>query len=56
MHGSNGNGSSGGSRLEAVRGRVLAEQAAAAEAKARAAAEAEAKAAAEAAAKRKPYK
>lgn len=54
MHGSGS--SSGGSRLEAVRGQVVAEQAAAAAAAARAAAEAEAKAAAEAAAKRKPYK
>jgi hypothetical protein len=53
---SNSSSSSGGSRLEAVRGQVLAEQAAAAAAAARAAAEAEAKAAAAAAAKRKPYK
>jgi hypothetical protein len=51
-----GGGSSSGSRLEVVRGQVMAEQAAAAAAAARAAAEAEAKAAAEAAAKRKPYK
>jgi hypothetical protein len=49
-------GSGSGSRLEAVRGQVLAEQAAAAVAAARAAAEAQAKSAAEAAAKRKPYK